>query len=153
MSQQPSDVEKRFWDKVDKQGGDGECWEWQGATTSRGYGDFKFDGGVEQAHRVALLIDSDKFNSLEEIDVVRHRCDNKTCVRASHLTSGDLQDNSRDAVKRERISGQKISAEQAVEIRERYENEDVYQRELAEEYGVTRENITHIVNGDSFKFV
>ena len=45
----------------------------------------------------------------------------------------------------------KLTYEQAEEIRELYFKTDIYQRELAEKYGVSNTTITNIVNGKIYR--
>jgi hypothetical protein len=116
----------RFWSKVAVPSGDFECWEWQGAVGSNGYGRFRVPGvSVEHAHRVAWQIANgaalgDKFAC--------HTCDNKRCVNPHHIYAGDRATNARDAVERglirprcdqggEANPSAKLTAAQVVEIR------------------------------------
>ncbi|NIC05759.1 HNH endonuclease [Billgrantia bachuensis] len=63
------------------------------------------EGRTIGAHRVAYC----KANGLQlaSIDglVVRHKCDNKSCVNPAHLEVGDHSDNIRDAIERGRYRG------------------------------------------------
>jgi hypothetical protein len=45
---------ENFWAKVQVRNPD-ECWEWQGAKTSSGYGNLSWCGVQVQAHRVAYF--------------------------------------------------------------------------------------------------
>jgi DNA-binding XRE family transcriptional regulator len=58
-----------------------------------------------------------------------------------------------DMSNRERSSNQKLDADDAREIKRRYEEEDVSQYDLAGEFGVHRGSVAAIVNGYSFKHV
>lgn len=152
MSQATSDVEERFWSKVEK-GSEDECWEWQAAQDSDGYGNFKINGSVERAHRVALALDEGDLSSLDEFDLVRHTCDNPSCCNTDHLVEGNQKDNMIDMSKRGRASGQRLDADDARLIKERYANEDVSYSELADDFGVEKGSIAAILNGYSFKHV
>ena len=44
-----------FWDRV-KVGFEDECWPWQGAITSRGYGHLHHNGKTVGAHRMAYRL-------------------------------------------------------------------------------------------------
>jgi DNA-binding XRE family transcriptional regulator len=44
-----------------------------------------------------------------------------------------------------------LTEEDVIEIREKYHNQGVYQKDLAEEHGVARSNIGQIVRGDSWE--
>ena len=80
----------RFWDKVDRTG---ECWEWTGCLSTKGYGKFSLGCQSLYAHRVSFAL---FVGPLAEDDIVMHTCDNRKCVRPSHLRRGDYSDNLTD---------------------------------------------------------
>lgn len=90
---------RRFWDKVRK-GHTSECWLWVGGT-KRGYGRFWYNGRAQYAHRVAYMLER---GTVPDDVVVRHTCDNPTCVNPRHLVLGTQTDNVSDMVERGRQS-------------------------------------------------
>lgn len=94
----PQDIQ-RFHSKVQAQAS-GDCWPYQGAKFFRGYGAFKVKGRMLKAHRVAYFLHYgvDPSNLL-----TLHTCDNPPCCNPAHLYLGTTQDNSRDAVLRNRM--------------------------------------------------
>ena len=50
---------------------------------------FILRGGLWRAHRLVLRI----LATGQEPDVVLHKCNNKNCVRPSHLQAGDTKEN------------------------------------------------------------
>lgn len=88
--------EIRFWSKVDKKG---ECWIWTGSTNPDGYGRFKVNGKLEQAHRFSFNFHFDK---PEDNKHVLHKCDVRCCVNPDHLFLGSHSDNMKDMYKKER---------------------------------------------------
>lgn len=86
-----------FWSRVDKSG---ECWPWKGACT-RGYGRYGFEGRIWRTHCLVWVLEN---GPVPDGKIVRHRCDNPPCCNPAHLLVGTNQDNSRDAVERDRMA-------------------------------------------------
>lgn len=95
----PGDLHPLFWSNVAT--GDG-CWEWMGEITQSGYGVVSFPGARIPAHRAAYAIEH---GFVPAHRVVMHQCDNRICVRPSHLRVGSQRDNVRDAVAKGRNAG------------------------------------------------
>lgn len=89
---------ERFWSKVDCSGGPNACWPWM--ATCKGYGQFRADGKMHQAHRWILSIAVGRL--LHWDDEIReeacHRCNNMPCCNPAHLYVGDRSSNMRDCV-------------------------------------------------------
>lgn len=61
MSRRKKPATDRFWSKVNKQGEIritelGECWEWTGAISKKGYANFRLDGKTVGAHTVSFRL-------------------------------------------------------------------------------------------------
>ena len=70
----------RFWAKVDKSG---NCWQWVGAISVYGYGQFQPKRGKSyRAHRVAYELSIGK---IPDGLVLDHLCRNRACVNPDHL--------------------------------------------------------------------
>lgn len=82
---------KRFWSKVNKTS---ECWEWTASVDKDGYGWFSIGGQSMGAHRAVLVLGGLNVQN----QCVLHKCDNRKCVRPSHLLLGDRAMNARDMV-------------------------------------------------------
>jgi len=154
-----------FWYYVDK-GEEDECWEWQGRTTSSGYGRPQINGKRYSAHRLSYRIHYGPMPTPQ----VNHHCDNKLCVNPNHLYSGTQSENMQDAFdrisafrehalevepkntdpEREGMSGSPFEKSDIVSIRERYANGETGVK-LAEEYGVATPTIYNIVNKKRYK--
>ncbi|WP_369811150.1 HNH endonuclease signature motif containing protein [Hymenobacter mellowenesis] len=90
-------VEERFWEKVViRQEG---CWKWLAATTKGGYGRFKVGKFLAMAHKVSYQFIN---GPIPEGLLVRHTCDNPTCVNPAHLELGTQKDNMQDRIIRGR---------------------------------------------------
>ncbi|WP_424324861.1 HNH endonuclease [Gordonia sp. (in: high G+C Gram-positive bacteria)] len=86
--------------------------------------------------------------------LVRHKCDNPPCINPAHLELGTKADNANDAVLRLRVANgerkiksHKLSDEQVLEVRERYARGGVSQRDLAGDFGVSQQLVSHLVRG------
>lgn len=80
--------QERFWPKVDKdgpvalwRGAPGCCWIWT-ASTAKGYGNIRADGGVRYAHRLSYELAHGPIPDGLYID---HRCRRTRCVNPAHL--------------------------------------------------------------------
>lgn len=84
-----------FWDNVKKSDIPGDCWPWQGAVHSAGYGRTKFAGSPVAANRAALSIKLGR--ALRSDEHACHSCDNPICCNPDHLWIGSSLDNLTDA--------------------------------------------------------
>ena len=92
----------RFWSKVAK-GKANECWLWQGAVSTSGYGSLGWHGRAYVAHRVAAWL-SGIVDSPSEIrgsagKLVLHSCDMPLCCNPKHLRAGSQLENMHDKQK------------------------------------------------------
>lgn len=93
---------ERFWQKVNKNGSIpehcpelGKCWEWILPAETGGYGTCRWNLKKRPAHRVSWEI---HFGEIPEGMRVMHKCDNRKCIRDSHLKIGTAKDNSDDMI-------------------------------------------------------
>lgn len=145
----------RFREKVDKRGPD-DCWEWTGYRDKKGYGRFYDCNGVlYQANRVAYAITDGDTDFC-----VLHHCDNPPCCNPNHLYAGTDADNARDRDKRGRAADTrgedngraKLTEDDVREIR-RLRAGGWLQCEIAEEFGIIRQQVSRICNCKQWKHI
>ena len=136
-----------------------DCVIFSGCIDARGYGKMRYNGRVERAHRVAYMRNVGKIPAGK---VVRHKCDNPSCVNPQHLELGSQLDNVRDIYERNRQadhSGENNSQAQLTvqQVREiKYALLSPYRgivRDLAAKYGVSRTIVTNIKIGRTWTFL
>ena len=147
---------ERFWEKVDRRGAD-ECWPWLAAKNSLGYGVMRPEGQrsgpTVKAHRVSLMLSGVSVDGY----VVRHRCDNPSCVNPAHLELGSQMENVSDMISRGRCArgaarSQRLTEDDVRTIRERWSAGEL-QRVIASDYGVSRPTISRIVSREGWAHV
>jgi hypothetical protein len=132
------------------------CIEWQGYKLKRGYGRRWYKGKPRLAHRVAYSV----AHNIPIDDVpplLRHTCDNPSCINPEHLIPGSYQDNMDDRAKRgrtavgSRASGAKLTETDVLQIRKDYPGVDKHA--LAERYGVHWRTVGDIINYRYWKHI
>ena len=120
--QAPGTTDVKFWSYVNKSGlvhpQHGQCWEWLGAVSPDGYGNFSSG----KAHHFSWSLHfGDRGGKY-----VLHKCDNRKCVNPSHLMLGTHYDNMADMMAKgrqcrgSRNGKAKLTDDIAREIRRRY---------------------------------
>lgn len=141
----------RFWTFVDKRGTSG-CWQWTGYTASTGYGKLWLHGSTPRAHRLSYCLHK---GPIPDGHMVRHTCDNKSCVNPDHLLTGTVRDNAQDALDRDRYRRgvdnyrARLTEDEVHAIRSAAAVGET-QVALASRYGVSRSAIQWILKGKTW---
>lgn len=166
----PLNERARFMQYVQIAGGDA-CWTWTGGLFRTGYGKFgkRFGRGDyrnRDAHRVMWELVNGPIPDSKTF--VCHACDNRPCVRPSHLFLGTVLDNARDAIAKGRyrrgdqwphekhdIAGEKnprakLTREMVHEIRRRIQSGEP-QTAIARDFGVVPQTIQAIRSGRNWR--
>ena len=144
---------ERFWRKVDKRGPD-DCWEWLATQNALGDGLLKVGGKYVLAHRFALEQEGDIVDDF----VVRHSCDNPSCVNPAHLSIGTHADNRADCVRQGRQAKgtgngrAKLNEQKVREIRGLH-NGGQTKAELSRRYGVDPKVIAKVITRENWGHV
>lgn len=136
-----------------------DCLNWTGPKSDKGYGRMSIKKDIVLAHRFAYCIANGVLLSDIQGQVVRHKCDNPSCINPTHLEIGTMQDNVRDRVKRcrsaegEENGKAKLTVEQVEEIISSYiPRHPVFGgTALGKKFGVCQTTISKIVLGKKWK--
>lgn len=151
----PPNTKSDVFSNINMHHGDvGQCWEWNGSwgggrklSERRPY--FDVDGRKHIAYRLVFELISGKRPQQDEI--IRHTCDQGGypigCCNPHHLVLGTHAENMRDMTNRERHG----LPHHTVRAIRKLASEGISHRHIAERYGLTRENVTKIVNLKSYR--
>jgi hypothetical protein len=150
---------QRFWSKVDiPKDYENECWIWTASTNKDGYGQFSINGKQIRSHRFSYECYNGPIPNGFRL-LIRHSCDNPACVSPYHLKIGSYQDNSDDAVDRNRICcGEnsplsKLTEENVKDILNSLYENNINYKELSKIYNVHPDTIKSISLGNSWKHI
>lgn len=150
----------QFWEKVNKQGPVLQgmatpCWEWTGCLTRQGYGSHKENGELNRSHRWGW---EKQRGPIPSGLCVLHKCDNRKCVRGSHLFLGTIHENNTDRANKKRGNPNrgaecnltKLTPQAVRAIRRLYAKGDVTQSKLAKRFNIVQGTVSLIVRGQNW---
>lgn len=125
------------------------CWEWCGYCNNlTGYGQMRWDGKTEGAHRVMYKL---TIGEIPQGLCVLHHCDNPKCVNPKHLYLGTYKDNARDReVRRRSNRGHRFSPTDVIDIRRDYRGSNDLP-EFASRYDVSVSTIRALVVNKTYR--
>ena len=136
-------IEVRFWRLVRKTK---KCWIWTGHRAN-GYGKIASGGDLGKplrAHRVSWEI---HHGAIPDQMKVLHNCDNRRCVRPSHLYLGTQGRNLSDALRRGRLSQAKLSVADVRGIRKSFIK---FKDALSKRYKISKSEVESILRRDKW---
>lgn len=126
---------------------------WTAAKDGKGYGILNVEGRTRRAHREVMKAEGHDI----EGKVVRHRCDNPSCVRPDHLILGTQKDNVEDCVRRKRRADKKGSKNGFSKLTEdqvrTIKKDPRVQTVIAADYGVGQSTIAAIKSGQNWSHI
>lgn len=130
------------------------CWEWPGASTTKGYGRIAHKKRLYSPHRV--MLETSLGHALpRDIDTC-HRCDVPRCCNPAHLFAGTRYDNAIDAVRKGRMScpppKRALSDEQVLELRAAYSRGESV-RALGRLFGLEKSSAHRAAIGETYRDV
>ena len=143
----------RFWSNVNLYHGitDEDCWEWIGGQDGRGYGCMSINNKGKKAHHISFYLCYNRWPT----GIVRHKCDSPSCINPTHLVEGTYQDNSNDAIERNRIPKgfnhpKSVLTNSIVKQIDILLSQKVSHKEIAATIGVSRATISSYKRGDTY---
>jgi hypothetical protein len=137
------------------------CILWTGHKNANGYGQISEKIGEKPdewrfllAHRVAY--ETAKGPIPEGLELL-HSCDTPACINVEHLRPGTHAENMADSSLKGRMSRgsrnprAKLDESDIIEIRRRFADGGILQRELAAEYGIVQSAVSDILNFRKWK--
>ena len=146
--------DQKFWDNMDRSGGEASCWPWLRHRLPTGYGHVADRGKMVRTHRRAWALTN---GPIPAGLYVCHRCDNPPCCNPAHLWLGTAHENMRDASAKKRFpdrtgpknSRAKLSESNVLELR-RMCADGATVASAARRFGVGWTQAKRVVDGENW---
>lgn len=143
-----TDAELKAWMEAQYELNDNGCWVWKHHKHQRGYGSTGYKGKYVKVHRLYWVLSGRTLP--EGLHILHgHGC-STSCFNPDHLTVGGPQQNALDRHRDGTMRQAKLTREQVLDIRSRV---GATPMELAEEFGMSRQQITRIISGERWKWL
>lgn len=145
---------KDIWKFIDRSGGNDACWKWNGAQGGRA-NELRPYFGCEGKRFIAYRLVWELVNGTPPPDdkMILHSCDNGRmpvgCCNPFHMRLGEVQDNSNDMKERERHG----LPHHVVRAIRKLLAQGREQQDIADLYGISRENVSAIKTGRTYSHV
>ena len=134
------------------------CWIWNKHLASNGYGRMRYNGKMQQAHRVMYEV---KKGPIPKGMNVLHKCDVKDCINPDHLFLGTQKDNMKDMYDKGRANPPKgeshphakVTDERVRNMRALARSGELTVKEIAGIHGISACQTYKILAGEGWKHV
>lgn len=160
MGRKKRDLTEKFWERVDADQPEDQCWLWKSFTDPNGYGQLRWKEGktarYEAAHRFSYKLHNPGVDIAGQI--LLHSCDNPPCVNPKHVRPGTYDDNVKDAmakgrhIRGTRVATCKLSEPEVLEIISLYKS-GLSKIQLSEKFSVSRTTISKILSGKQWSYL
>lgn len=129
-----------------------DCWLSKASCKENKYPKVSFKGKM---HTLGRLVLTYLYGPPAEGEEMCHStgCVSRKCVNPNHLRWDTRSKNHIDKSRMGNHPTRKLTDEQVIEIRARYEHGGTSHRKLAKEYGVCRDTIYEILSGKNFQYL
>ena len=130
------------------------CWLWTGAVDDCGYGRIAVNKINKTAHRISWPLHK---GDIPKNMCVCHVCDVPSCVNPNHLFLGTHASNMKDRDEKERGYVPHGTQHWKCKLKEteviKIFNDPRHRTEIANDYSITKENVTAIKSGRNWKYL
>jgi len=137
-----TDSELKEWLETQYDLNENGCWIWKGHKSKRGYGEIQYKNKNVKIHRLYWVLSGRTIP--EGLHILHgHGC-STSCYNPEHLTSGTPVQNALDRHRDNTMRQAKLTREQVLNIRATVHKTN---KELAEEYSISRQQVSRIRSG------